>query len=44
MSDYVWAIVGMFVLIVFLSCCTQRGKIEWTFDGVHHTLKLGETP
>lgn len=39
-AGYAWLI---FVFIVWASVLTHRGTIEWTFDGVHHTLLLGQT-
>ncbi len=33
----------MFLFIFLLVVCTDRGTFAWTFDGVHHVLKIGAT-
>lgn len=38
------AILCIVIVLVFgFAFMTKRGTLEWTFDGVHHTLLIGNT-
>ena len=38
---FIWAVIGMMIILQLLTI-KQDATYEWTFDGVHHTLKLGK--
>lgn len=39
---WVFFSVGLIIYVGFIRLQTEAGQFEWTFDGVHHVLKLGK--